>query len=54
MSYKEKRVTVNKEDTTCCICGKNIKKGKECFVDPSVKPIQISCIKCYMLWKKKN
>jgi hypothetical protein len=37
MSYKEKRQTASKKDCNCAACGKMIKKGSDCIVDPKTK-----------------
>jgi hypothetical protein len=36
MSYKEKRQTISKKDFVCK-CGKEVKKGQPCIVDPKKK-----------------
>jgi hypothetical protein len=37
MSYKEIRQTESKKDCNCEGCGKPIKKGNQCVVDPKGK-----------------
>jgi hypothetical protein len=46
MSYKEPRQTESKKDSPCSKCGKTIKKGSPCIVDPKNKTVShISCKK---------
>jgi hypothetical protein len=46
MSYKEKRETISKKDCKCAACGKPIKTGSPCIVDPKAKTaIHTGCAK---------
>lgn len=47
MSYKETRQTESKKDSTCAgDCGKQVKKGTQCIVDPKTKRVyHLACFK---------
>jgi hypothetical protein len=46
MSYKEVRQTESKKDCNCSECGKTIKEGTPCIVDPKKKTaMHVSCAK---------
>jgi hypothetical protein len=44
MSYKEIRQSISKKDCNCAGCGKNIKAGSMCVIDPKNK--KAYCLSC--------
>lgn len=44
MSYKEVRQTVSKRDCDCTKCGKPIKAGSPCIINPKGK--KVYCLRC--------
>jgi RNase P subunit RPR2 len=46
MSYKEIRQTESKRDSTCEGCGKPLKQGSQCIVNPKGKKVyHVTCAK---------
>lgn len=46
MAYNEPRQTLSKKDCNCDTCGKEIKKGTPCSVDPKNKKVtHVKCVK---------
>lgn len=44
MAYNEIRQTVSKKDCLCASCGKPVKSGSQCIIDPKSK--KVYCPKC--------
>lgn len=44
MAYNEIRQTISKKDCSCASCGKPVKSGTHCIIDPKGK--KVYCFEC--------